>query len=376
MKKHLRSAASGIVTVLLLMHMSDAIAQHIQSPEVHQDGSVTFRLKSKTAKSVHVDILDKEIPLAANEDNIWSATTEPLSPGIHEYSFDVDGTRIIDPSNRNVKKWFVLGSMVEIPGSPPLLTEFQDVPHGVVQRLIYPSKSVGHPRPVVVYTPPGYNAAADTRYPLIVLMHGFGDDETAWTEVGRAHLIVDNLLAQRKLKPCIIAMPWGHPVPPPYGKRPEDYFIRNNSLYEQDIIKDLLPFLENHFKLQTDAESRSIVGLSMGGGHAIHTGLRNLDTFRSIGAFSAAVPQADKEDLPQKYPAMYGPEPAANKLAQFWIPVGEDDFLLERNEKFTAILKEQGVRHTMTKTEGGHSWTVWRKYLPSFLEMVVPARQP
>ena len=373
--KHMQNfhfAFSGIATLVSLFTMSETIAQQIRSPEVHKNGSVTFRLKSETAKSVKIGITGHDLELTQDDNNIWSVTTEPLRPGIHEYSFDVDGTRIIDPSNRNVKKWFTLASMVEVPGNPPLLTEFQDVDHGIVQRLIYPSKNVGHPRPVVVYTPPGYDPATDTRYPLVVLIHGFGDDETAWTEVGRAHLIADNLIAQGKLKSAIIAMPYGHPIPAPYGERPEDYFIDNNVAYERDLIEDLLPFLENNFKLVADAQNRSIVGLSMGGGHAVHIGLKHTDKFSSIVAFSGAVPQPDKVDLPALYPALYGPDPKANRLKQFWIPIGKDDFLLKRNETLIAIMKEQGVQHKYQVTDGGHSWNVWRKYLPEFLQMVLP----
>jgi len=373
-----RTFLIAVVAAIIGMQsdMSEALAQQIQSPELHSDGSVTLRLQSDSAKSVTASFGNTTLTLAKGENGIWSGTTSSLRPGIHDYSFDVDGTRMIDPLNRNVKKWFSLASMVEVPGSPPRLTEFQEVPHGVVQRLIYPSKSVGHSRPVIVYTPPDYDATSDATYPLVILMHGFGDDETAWTEVGRAHLITDNLLSAGKIQPCIIAMPYGHPVPPPYGKRAEDYFVRNNELYEQDLVNDLLPFLETKFNVKTDAASRSIVGLSMGGGHAIDTGLKNIDKFSSIGAFSAATPQADKEDLPQKYPAMFGPNPTANQLKNFWIPIGDDDFLLERNEQFVALLKKQGVKHTYHTTTGGHSWDLWRVFLPQFLEMVAPAERP
>ena len=245
--------------------MSNAIAQQFRSPEVHPDGSVTVRLNSKSASVVSVAIGNQKLELSKGDGGLWSGTTRPLPAGIHDYTFDVDGTRMIDPSNRSVKKWFTLSSMVEIPGTPPLLTEFQDVPHGVVQRLIYPSASVGHSRPVIVYTPPDYDAAADETYPLIILLHGFGDDETAWIDVGRAHLITDNLLATKKITRCIIAMPYGHPVPPPFGHRADNYFTENNELYERDIIQDLIPFLEAKFKVRRNAGNRSIVGLSMGG---------------------------------------------------------------------------------------------------------------
>ena len=349
-------------------------AQDFRSPEVHDDGSVTVRLRSKNDRDLQVSIGGRKYSLAKEAGDVWSATTDPLPAGIHDYSFNLDGTRIIDPSNRSVKKWFTLASMVEVPGNPPLLTEFQDVPHGVLHRHVYASSSVGHSRPVIVYTPPGYDSSSDVTYPLVVLLHGFGDDESAWTEVGRAHLIADNLIAQKNIKPCLIAMPYGHPVPPPFGRRserPSDYGFRNHDLYENDIIKDLLPFVQENFRVKNDRAARSIVGLSMGGGHAIHVGLRNTDKFSSIGAFSAAAPVAETGDLSATYPALYGENPAANTLRNFWIPIGKKDFLLDRNESFTQLLKTQSINHKYTKTEGSHSWDVWRKYLPEFLEMVV-----
>jgi enterochelin esterase-like enzyme len=350
--------------------MSDAIAQSLVSPEVHSDGRVTLRLRAEKAMEIEVSLDGKKIAMVKSDKGIWEGTSEPLPPQIYDYTFKVDGTTMIDPSNRLVKKWLTLASMVEIPGTPPRLTEFTDVPHGVVQRLIYPSASVGHSRPVVVYTPPGYEATSDTHYPLVLLLHGYGDDETAWTDVGRAHLIADNLIAAGKIEPVIIVMPYGHPVPIAFGERPDDYFGRNNDLYEQDITKDLLPFVEQKFHVRNDVAGRSIVGLSMGGGHALDTGLKNIDRFSSIGAFSAATPQLETDVLLKQYPSLSGSEPAANSLKHLWIPIGDKDFLLERNEKFVEQLKTAGVKHDYLKTEGGHEWKLWRDYLPQFLEKV------
>lgn len=359
---------------LTLAFSCSTLAQEFRSPEVHEDGRVTVRLRSRTASRIIATIAGQKLELAKGESDVWSATSDVLPPGIHDYNFDVDGTRMIDPSNRNVKKWFTLASMVEVPGNPSLLTEQTKVPHGSVQRIFYASSSLGEDRPVVVYTPPEYEATDDD-FPLVVLLHGFGDDETAWTEVGRAHFIADNLIAQKKIRSCVIAMPYGHPVPPPFGKRserPRDYFDNNNDAYEKDIISDLIPFLSARFRVSSDRKDRSIVGLSMGGGHAIHVGLRHVELFSSIGAFSAAAPSGDQEKLTSQYPALSGEQPTANQLTNFWIPIGDRDFLLNRNRDFVGRLKKLGIRHSYVETEGAHSWYVWRRYLPEFLETVVP----
>lgn len=346
-------------------------AQGVRSPEVHEDGRVTFRLRAPQAESVVVEINGERLEMTARDagGGVREVTSEPLPAGIHDYAFQVDGTRMIDPSNRLVKKWFTLASMVEIPGTPPRLTEFTAVPHGAVQRLIYDSASVGHQRPVMVYTPPGCDAASTERWPLLILMHGFGDDETAWTEVGRAHLIVDNLIAQGRIDPLVIAMPYGHPLPVPHGGR-GDYFEDNNALYARDITEDLLPFLEQSFPVHAQAEHRSLAGLSMGGGHALHIGLSHPDLFSAIGAFSAATPAGTTEELQGRYPALRGPDPPANHLRDFFIPIGDRDFLLDRNQAFVEQLNSAGIRHTWQTTSGGHEWSVWRRYLPEFLERI------
>ena len=351
--------------------MSDAIAQSLLSPEVHSDGRVTLRLRAAKAAEVEVSLAGKKLPMTKNDKGVWEGTSEPLAPQIYDYTFKVDGTDMIDPSNRRVKKWLTLASMVEIPGTPPLLTEFTDVPHGTVRRMIYPSVSVGHSRPVMIYTPPGYESSNDQTHPLVVLLHGYGDDETAWTDVGRAHLIADNLIAAGRIEPVIIVMPYGHPEPIQLSERPDNYFQRNNDLYEKDITKDLLPYIEERFHVRTDAAGRSIVGLSMGGGHALDTGLRNIDKFSSIGAFSAATPEMETPALLQQYPSLSGTDPGANTLRHLWIPIGDKDFLLERNDKFVEQLRTAGVKYDYVKTEGGHEWKLWRDYLPQFLEKVV-----
>ena len=362
------------ITSLLLATgclMSDAIAQSLLSPEVHSDGRVTLRLRAANAAEVQVSLAGKKLQMTKNDKGVWEGSSEPLAPQIYDYTFKVDGTDMVDPSNRCVKKWLTLASMVEIPGTPPLLTEFADVPHGTVRRMIYPSTSVGHSRPVMIYTPPGYESSTDTKYPVVLLLHGYGDDETAWTDVGRAHLIADNMIAAGRIEPVIIVMPYGHPEPIQLSERPDNYFQRNNDLYEKDITKDLLPFIEQGFDVRTDAAGRSIVGLSMGGGHALDTGLRNIDKFSSIGAFSAATPELEMPALLQQYPSLSGSEPAANALKHLWIPIGDKDFLLERNDKFVEQLRTAGVTHDYVKTEGGHEWKLWRDYLPQFLEKVV-----
>lgn len=350
--------------------VSVSFAQNLISPDVAADRRVTFRLRAPAAKVVEARIAGQTLTMTKDDKGVWSVTTEPLVPMLHDYSFVVDGLTMMDPSNRLVKKWLTMGNMVEVPGDPPLLTEQQNVPHGIISRLMYASKTVGHDRPVMVYTPPEYNPRDTTKYPVLYLAHGYGDDETAWTEVGRAHFIADNLIAQGKLKPLIIVMPNGHPAKLDLKQPPDNYFVLNNDLYEKDLTEDLLPFIEHQFHADSGRHSRFIAGLSMGGGHALDTGLQNTELFSAIAAFSAATPQMETEALKARYPSLSGDEPAANTLNHLWIPIGNTDFLLDRNNRFVAQLRELDVRHTFVTTSGGHEWKLWREYLPEFLQKV------
>lgn len=368
-----RGSVACVVFLLIVAGglATDAWAQPVKSPEVHSDGRVTLRLRAAKAHEVDVSLDGKKVLMVKNADGVWEGTSEPLAPQIYDYTFVVDGTAMNDPSNRLMKKWLTIVSMVEIPGTPPRLTEFTDVPHGTIHRMIYPSVSVGHSRPVMIYTPPGYDSSNADKYPLVLLLHGYGDNEIAWTDGGRAHNIADNLIAAGRIEPVVIVMPDGHPEPLDIRNRPKNYFEVNQELLERDITRDLLPFVEHHYHVRTDAAGRSIVGLSMGGGHALDTGLRHTDMFSSIGAFSAATPELSTEDLLRRYPSLSGSEPAANQLKHLWIPVGDkDDSTLKKNDVFVEQLRSAGVKYEYMKTEGGHEWRLWRDFLPEFLEKV------
>lgn len=370
-----RKVLMMLMVILMVNNVSISFAQNLVSPQVHSDGRVTFRLRAAKASVVEVSLQGKRLPLTKGENGIWELTTDPLSPQIYDYSFNVDGTMMIDPSNRLVKKWLAMASMFEIPGNPPLITELQNVPHGDLHRVIYHSTATTADRPLMVYTPPGYDPARKSPYPVLILMHGYGDDETAWSEVGRAHAIADNLIAQGKIEPVVIVMPYGHPQRLDIQEPPEDYFTANNRLYEQDIRECILPFIEQRFHVARTSDGRALAGLSMGGGHAIDTGLKNADKFSSIAAFSAAAPQLNDDELKAEYPALVGESPAANQFKHFWIPIGTEDFLLERNDKFAAQLRSLSITHQYEKTAGGHDWRVWRDYLPRFLMMAFPGRK-
>ncbi len=343
-------------------------SSNVVSPEVHQDGRVTFRMVGQGASEVLVRISEKSRRMELNEKGVWEFTTKPLSPGLHDYTFEVDGVRVTDPRNRVVNKWLTCVSMVEVTGDPAPLTQQQGAAHGTTHHHIYRSTATGGSRNAIVYTPPEYDPHAKAPYPVVVLCHGFGDDETAWVEVGRAHHILDNLISSGRIAPMVVVMPHGHPIPLAQRTWSDDYGVRNSEAMVKDIVNDLLPLVEKHYYVTDDADQRAVAGLSMGGGQAIETGMLHPETFAWVGAFSAVTPQGD---LQQDHPGLLAQSNVAkNSRKLFWIACGVDDFLVKRNRNFNVELNELGIAHTYVETRGSHNWEVWRDYLPKFLEQL------
>jgi len=268
----------------------------------------------------------------------------------------VDGLSMIDPGNPAIKPMRQpRTSILHLPGQPPLIHDFQDVPHGVVRTHAYWSKPLGQLREVCVYTPPQYDQKSSARYPVLYLQHGSGDNHATWVVHGKAHWILDNLIAQDRCQPMIMVMMDGHAVPP--GTRPPGA-LSNTEAFGADLLQVVLPLVEKQYRVKPTPAHRALVGLSMGGGQALSIGLTHLDTFAWVGGFSSAAPTNNVLDgfLAQ-------PELANRKLKLFWIGCGQDDFLLKRNQDFIAQLRERHIRHDWRLTEGDHSWPVWRRYL-------------
>ncbi|NLH40282.1 MAG: esterase [Planctomycetes bacterium] len=327
-----------------------------QSPEVAADRHVTFRLRAAKATEVVVagQWSGEPAAMTKGEDDVWSVTVGPIEPGVWEYSFRVDGLQMIDPGNPAIKPMREpRTSILQIPGQPPLLYDFQDVPHGVVHSHTYFSKSLGRLRELAVYTPPSYNQKPDERFPTLYLQHGSGDNQATWVVHGKAHWILDNLIAQGKAKPMVVVMMDGHAA-----DRSTNGPGGNTGAFERDLLQDVMPFVEASYRVKPDAANRCIAGLSMGGGQSLTIGLNHLDLFAWVAGFSSSAPSEDA------VAGLLGDPAAANaKLKLLWIACGKDDFLLKRNEDFIALLKGKGIRHEWRLTEGTHCWPVWRGYL-------------
>jgi enterochelin esterase-like enzyme/glyoxylase-like metal-dependent hydrolase (beta-lactamase superfamily II) len=343
----------------------------IVSPEVHADRTVTFRVKAPNAKQVLLqsgpilNALGSADSVMAfyevDDDGVWSLTVGPLPPDIYDYVFVVDGTAFTDSGNPGVQTGTMSPrSLLTVPtGGEPGYYEVRNVPHGTLHRHYYASETLGEVRDVYVYTPPDYDSNPNQAYPVLYLLHGGGDDARGWSLVGRAHLIMDNLLAEGKAKPMIIVMPFGQAVP--RGGSFEELQTRNTPLFEEDLFANTMPLVESIYRIQADREHRAMAGLSMGGGQTDHIGLNHLDTFSYIGILSAG-----RGDFAERHPDLVADPAATNrKLNLLFLGCGTLDALAtEGMEKTHALLTKKGIEHVYWTLDGAaHTWVVWRSAL-------------
>jgi enterochelin esterase family protein len=342
----------------------------LKSPEMHSDNSVTFRFRAPNAREVSLAREGAQpLPMQRGEDGVWSVTTASLEPDFYGYSFVADGVSLIDPSNPLMKPNLLLTeSEVHLPGPPSLPWETNDVPHGTVHHQFYRSALVGDHRDYFVYTPPGYDPVAGKLYPVLYLLHGFSDDASGWTSVGRAHVILDNLIAQGKAKPMVIVMPLGYGAPEIlYQRGPRDPKLRQQNLerFREVLLTEVIPQVEKAYRVAADRNLRAIAGLSMGGAESLYAGLNALDRFAWVGAFSAGGMSAD---LDAEFPTLDAK--ANSRLRLLWIACGTGDRLIEANRKFREWLASKDVRHNGIETPGEHTWMVWRRNLASFAALL------
>jgi enterochelin esterase-like enzyme len=229
------------------------------------------------------------------------------------------------------------------------------IERGKVETVEYDSRTVGTWRRLVVYTPPGL--AKGARYPVLYLLHGIDDEETDWTRKGIANIILDNLLAEKKAVPMIVVMPNGRAMK---EDRPGGFVLRQFwafSVFEHDLLEDVIPYVESHYPVISDREHRALAGLSMGGGQSLNVGLRHLDRFAWIGAFSSAPNTIPAADL------IRDPAEVSKKLRLLWLSCGDKDWLLDIGKRFHAHLEEKQVPHIWHVDTGGHTWPVWKNDL-------------
>jgi enterochelin esterase-like enzyme len=261
--------------------------------------------------------------------------------------------------NLGCAKWAV--AQAPLPHAPEGFDSKRDgIGHGRVETVTYESKTVGGSRKVVVYTPPAYSN--DTKYPVLYLLHGIGDDEQGWTSRGSAAAIVDNLIAEKKIVPMMVVMPNGRATKDGPDSGDFQGQLKGFAVFEDDLIKDLIPFVESKYSVLGDREHRALAGLSMGGGQSLNFGLKHVDTFAWVGGFSSAPNVKPAADL------IGDPAALSKKLRLLWVSCGRGDRLLDISRKVHNALEERNVPHVWHVEAGGHTWPVWKNDLYLFTQ--------
>jgi enterochelin esterase family protein len=352
----------------------------IVSPEINEDNTVTFRLHAPKAVKVQVsgDFLAKgTADLVENKEGVWEyKTPEPLAPELYSYTFLVDGLKINDPNNvymirdvASVTNVFIIG------GDRADLYKVNQVPHGTVSKIWYDSPSLGINRRLTVYTPAGYETSGK-RYPVFYLLHGMGGDENAWSELGRASQILDNLIAQGKAEPMIVVMTNGNAVLEAapgesslgWNVQPTFQLPKTMEGSFETHFPEVVKFIEKHYRTKANKKNRAIAGLSMGGFHSMHISKHYPDMFDYVGLFSAAILPGQNvtspvyENLEGKLAVQFGKRPAL-----YWIGIGKTDFLYKSNEEYRKLLDSKGYPYEYYENEDGHIWRNWRIYLSEFV---------
>jgi enterochelin esterase-like enzyme len=345
-------------------------APPVRSPEISPDRHVTFRLRAPEVASAVLsgEFMKGTQSFVKDADGLWSVTIGPLAPEIYAYNFTIDGIKTIDPGNFDVKTGSTastIESILKVPGDQPAFYDAQPVPHGEIRTDWYGSKSLNSIRRMTIYTPPGYDSSGKTRYPVLYLFHGANADETAWTRLGHVNLILDNLLASGKMKPFIAVMPFGYPSPPSEPATGQSRgFSSVTDGFSKDLLGEVIPYVQAHYRVYTDRDHRAIAGLSMGGIESLQIGLNHLDQFSYVGGFSAAIsPATFSKDFA---PLAADPNAANRELHLLWIGCGTDDGLFGASNSFSRFLDDSQVKHTFYKIPGAHTWIVWRQFLEEF----------
>lgn len=345
-----------------------------KSVEQLPDGRVTFRLCAPDAQVAMVTSTDNAdvIPLGfgggprglmmtKDATGLWSVTTDkPVAADTYRFNFNVDGARVPDPQGTRFSEERVgVNSTFEVIGPAGAFQTFdKTVPHGVVSTVEYWSRSLDVRRRAHVYTPPGYEKGKGV-YPVLYLVHGAGDSDDSWTSVGHAQYILDNLIAAGKAKPMIIVMPAGHTPDRPGAD------MLTNTDFRDDFLKDLIPYVDGHYRTIAKADARAMAGLSMGGAHTIQNGLTHPELFHYIGVFSMGLqsPQQAADYAARNDAAL---KQGARSFKLVYYAMGKEDFLYGTVAPTRAMLDKYGIAHVYNESGGGHTWINWRRYLADF----------
>ena len=329
------------------------------SAVVLPDHRTTFRLRLPSVSNIQLVIDGRPaVPMQKEADGTWTATVGPLEPATYKYWFSVDGLAVVDPSNPS--------GALRIGGDRPLPWEIAHVPHGAIHQHFYQSQIGAYERDYYVYTPPGYEKSRD-RYPVLYLLHGNGGASVDWITTGRVHMMLDNLLAEGKARPMLLVMPIGYGMAD-YLQLPRTAATRRESFtkFTAALLSEMIPMVEQNYRVESSARSRAIAGLSMGAAEALFVGLSNPDRFGAVGAFSSG--QIFDLDFDSAFPSLDSEINSKTPLIR--LGCGTDDDTIINNRRFRSWLTTKGVVHLALESPGFHEWPVWRRHFLTFAPLL------
>ena len=341
-------------------------------PRVMSDNRVLFRVNAPQAKSVQIDLCGTKYDMKkADGDDVWTVTTRPQVPGFHYYFLIVDGVSVADPASQTFYGCGRWSSAIEIKEAGMDDFEVQDVPHGEIRTVNYYSKVDESWRPLMVYTPAGYNESRQA-YPVVYIQHGGGEDHRGWMEQGRTAQIMDNLIAAGKAVPMIVVSSNSN-VRSRNGGFGGGYSWQGMQAFRSELIENVIPFVEKNYRVKKDRKNRAMCGLSMGGGQSFYIGLRDPEVFANVGVFSTGmfggIAGASKFDLEAEIPGMMTDTQTFNKQFDvFFMSCGEQDPRIDYTRNIVKKMRDGGVQVRFNSYPGDHEWQVWRKSFHEFAQ--------
>lgn len=353
-------------------HPSPYNLYNVKYPYIEADSRVTFRFNAPEAKKVQVSIVNVPYDMTRGSDGVWTYTSEPQDKGYHNYWMIVDGAIVLDPATNAFIGYSHMCNGFEIPDTDGGFYDLKDVPHGNVLTVNYFSKTTQAWRHIFVYTPPGYETDTSTRYPVLYLQHGGGEDERVWIEMGRTNLILDNMIAEGKAKPFIVVMETsaaykpGEVPPQPYqpgaagakkepsAKQAPPRMLFSFDTYKELMLNDMIPFIDKNFRTLSDGNSRAMAGLSMGSFVTRVVALSDLSKFSYIGLFSGGtVAPADISDK--------------SKVKLVFMSYGSRERGADQLKNAADVLKQAGINSaSYVSPLTAHEWQSWRRSLHEF----------
>jgi enterochelin esterase-like enzyme len=340
--------------------------RNAQYPQILPDNRVVFKVKAPNAQKVQID-LGKKYDMVKDSSGFWHVTTDSISRGFHYYSLLIDDVPLADPASETFYGMSRQASGIEIPYKEGGFYALKDVPHGDIRIKKYFSKATNTWREMYIYTPPGYDKSTE-KYPVLYLLHGGGEDQRGWATQGRTDLILDNLIAEKKAKPMVIAMLDGNF----YGNGGGIAGFGESQLkaFENELLNGAIPYIESNFRVETDAKNRALAGLSMGGLQTLYAGIKNTNVFSYLGVFSSGWWANNPKLSEPQYEFMKNNTSIINSnLKELWISMGGKEDIAHTNcQIMLKKFNDMNIKYQYSEYAGGHTWPVWRHDLFAFAQ--------